>query len=120
MIRRRFVAPNFLPILEGSVLCIAERWSWASLAGIFPGTRCFHENLDGPPLNNWAPPSVPYARSEGGLADSRKECRSTSMTHTPPPPLVVNFTPTGMVPTKAATPHVPVSPAEIVEQVHEA
>jgi uncharacterized protein (DUF849 family) len=42
------------------------------------------------------------------------------MTNAPPPPLVVNFTPTGMVPTKAATPHVPVSPAEIVEQVHEA
>jgi uncharacterized protein (DUF849 family) len=35
-------------------------------------------------------------------------------------PLVVNFVPTGMVPTKAVTPHVPVSPAEIVEQVHEA
>lgn len=42
------------------------------------------------------------------------------MNHTTPQPLVVNFTPTGMVPTKAATPHVPVSPAEIVEQVHEA
>ena len=42
------------------------------------------------------------------------------MTHAPPLPLIVNFTPTGMVPTKASTPHVPVSPAEIVEQVHEA
>lgn len=42
------------------------------------------------------------------------------MTHAPPQSLVVNFTPTGMVPTKAATPHVPVSPTEIVEQVHEA
>ena len=29
--------------------------------------------------------------------------------------LIINFTPTGMVPTKAMTPHVPVSVAEIVE-----
>lgn len=36
------------------------------------------------------------------------------------PDLIVNFTPTGMLPTKQTTPHVPVSPAEIVEQVHEA
>ncbi|HOY04500.1 MAG TPA: 3-keto-5-aminohexanoate cleavage protein [Saprospiraceae bacterium] len=35
-------------------------------------------------------------------------------------PLIVNFTPTGMVPTKEMTPHVPISVAEIVEQVHEA
>ncbi|MCC6282208.1 MAG: 3-keto-5-aminohexanoate cleavage protein [Saprospiraceae bacterium] len=35
-------------------------------------------------------------------------------------PLIVNFTPTGMVPTKAMTPHVPISVSEIVEQVHEA
>ncbi|MBL9131237.1 MAG: 3-keto-5-aminohexanoate cleavage protein [Verrucomicrobiaceae bacterium] len=34
--------------------------------------------------------------------------------------LIINFTPTGMVPTKEMTPHVPVSPAEIIEQVHEA
>ena len=33
---------------------------------------------------------------------------------------IVNFCPTGMVPTKAMTPHVPVSVIEIVEQVHEA
>lgn len=37
-----------------------------------------------------------------------------------PPALIINFAPTGMVPTKQTTPHVPVSPAEIVEQVHEA
>ena len=35
-------------------------------------------------------------------------------------PLIINFTPTGMVPTKAMTPHVPISVSEIVEQVHEA
>ncbi|MBK8426038.1 MAG: 3-keto-5-aminohexanoate cleavage protein [Lewinellaceae bacterium] len=35
-------------------------------------------------------------------------------------PLIVNFTPTGMVPTKEMTPHVPIFVHEIVEQVHEA
>jgi 3-keto-5-aminohexanoate cleavage enzyme len=35
-------------------------------------------------------------------------------------PLLINFTPTGMVPTKQLTPHVPVTPGEIVEQVHQA
>lgn len=34
--------------------------------------------------------------------------------------VVVNFTPTGMIPTKAMTPHVPVSVDEIVEDVHRA
>ncbi len=34
--------------------------------------------------------------------------------------LIVNFTPTGMIPTKEMTPHVPVSVNEIVEDVHEA
>jgi 3-keto-5-aminohexanoate cleavage enzyme len=34
--------------------------------------------------------------------------------------VVVNFTPTGMVPTKAMTPHVPISVNEIVEDVHKA
>ncbi|HSW39967.1 MAG TPA: 3-keto-5-aminohexanoate cleavage protein [Acidobacteriota bacterium] len=33
---------------------------------------------------------------------------------------ILNFTPTGMIPTKAMTPHVPVTPEEIVEQVLEA
>lgn len=34
--------------------------------------------------------------------------------------LIVNFTPTGMIPTKAMTPHVPVEANEIIENVHEA
>jgi 3-keto-5-aminohexanoate cleavage enzyme len=34
--------------------------------------------------------------------------------------LIINFTPTGMIPTKKMTPHVPISVAEIVENVHEA
>lgn len=32
-------------------------------------------------------------------------------------PIILNFCPTGMIPTKAMTPHVPVSPAEIVSDV---
>ena len=35
-------------------------------------------------------------------------------------PLLINFTPTGMIPTKDMTPHVPVSVQEITEEVHEA
>lgn len=34
--------------------------------------------------------------------------------------VIVNFCPTGMVPTKEMTPHVPISPNEIIEQTHEA
>lgn len=34
--------------------------------------------------------------------------------------IIVNFCPTGMVPTKGTTPHVPISPEEIVEQTHQA
>jgi uncharacterized protein (DUF849 family) len=34
--------------------------------------------------------------------------------------LIVNFTPTGMIPTKRLTPHVPVTPSEIAEDVHAA
>ena len=34
--------------------------------------------------------------------------------------LIVNFTPTGMIPMKNVTPHVPVSVNEIVENIHEA
>lgn len=32
--------------------------------------------------------------------------------------LIINFTPTGMIPTKQMTPHVPVSVSEIIEDVH--
>jgi 3-keto-5-aminohexanoate cleavage enzyme len=34
--------------------------------------------------------------------------------------LIVNFAPTGMIPTRKMTPHVPISVAEIVEEVHQA
>ncbi len=33
---------------------------------------------------------------------------------------IINFCPTGMVPTRSQTPYVPISPEEIIEQVHEA
>lgn len=34
--------------------------------------------------------------------------------------IVVNFCPTGMIPQKTLTPHVPINPQEIIEQTHEA
>ena len=34
--------------------------------------------------------------------------------------IIINFCPTGMIPGEVDTPHVPVSPAEIIEQTHEA
>jgi len=34
--------------------------------------------------------------------------------------IIINFCPTGMVPTKHMTPHVPISPSEIIEQTHQA
>jgi uncharacterized protein (DUF849 family) len=34
--------------------------------------------------------------------------------------LIINFTPTGMIPTKDMTPHVPITVSEIVEDVHKA
>lgn len=35
--------------------------------------------------------------------------------YTPYSPVIVNFCPTGLIPTKAMTPHVPVSPAEVID-----
>ncbi len=34
--------------------------------------------------------------------------------------IIINYTPTGMIPTKNQTPHVPVTPSEIIEDVHAA
>lgn len=34
--------------------------------------------------------------------------------------LIINFAPTGIIPTKDLNPNVPVTPEEIIEQVHEA
>jgi uncharacterized protein (DUF849 family) len=34
--------------------------------------------------------------------------------------LIINFTPTGMIPTREMTPHVPISVSEIIEDVHKA
>jgi 3-keto-5-aminohexanoate cleavage enzyme len=43
--------------------------------------------------------------------------RSPALPHplTPYPELIVNFCPTGMIPTKAMTPHVPLTPAEVID-----
>ncbi len=35
-------------------------------------------------------------------------------------PLIINFAPTGIIPTKKHTPHVPISAQEIIEEVHQA
>ena len=34
--------------------------------------------------------------------------------------IIINYCPTGMIPTKGTTPHVPISVEEIIEQTHEA
>ncbi len=34
--------------------------------------------------------------------------------------VIINFTPTGMIPTRQMTPHVPITPSEIIEDVHQA
>jgi 3-keto-5-aminohexanoate cleavage enzyme len=40
--------------------------------------------------------------------------------HDTGPDLIINFTPTGMIPTREMTPHVPLSTAEIIEDIHQA
>lgn len=50
------------------------------------------------------------------LASSRPSVRPLPHPLTPYSELIVNFCPTGMVPTKAMTPHVPVSVHEVIEQ----
>ena len=48
----------------------------------------------------------------------RALARSNPLPHplTPYSELIVNFCPTGMIPTKQMTPHVPIAPAEVVEE----
>jgi 3-keto-5-aminohexanoate cleavage enzyme len=48
----------------------------------------------------------------------RALARSNPLPHplTPYPELIVNFCPTGMIPTKQMTPHVPIAPAEVIEE----
>ena len=40
--------------------------------------------------------------------------------HLPDREMIVNFVPTGLIPTKEMTPHVPISVSEIREDIHEA
>ncbi len=51
-----------------------------------------------------------------GDPSGRSRVRPLPHPLTPYSELIVNFCPTGMIPTKAMTPHVPISPAEVVEQ----
>lgn len=48
-------------------------------------------------------------------AETRSVSPALPHPYTPYPPVVVNFCPTGMIPTKTMTPHVPLSPAEVVD-----
>lgn len=50
----------------------------------------------------------------------RSEPRSSPLCAAHPRELLINFAPTGMVPTKADNPAVPVSPAEVIDEVLEA
>ncbi|HEU4699168.1 MAG TPA: 3-keto-5-aminohexanoate cleavage protein [Gemmatimonadales bacterium] len=58
------------------------------------------------PISTPTPPAPPIPR---GL-------RPLPHPLTPYAPLLVNFCPTGMIPTKGMTPHVPITPAEVVDQ----
>jgi 3-keto-5-aminohexanoate cleavage enzyme len=51
------------------------------------------------------------------VAPGRHQHGAPALPHpyTPYPELIVNFCPTGMIPTKAMTPHVPISPSEVIE-----
>ncbi|HEX5387855.1 MAG TPA: 3-keto-5-aminohexanoate cleavage protein [Gemmatimonadales bacterium] len=56
------------------------------------------------------PPSTPGPRARGKGAAPR-----LPHPYTPYPELIINFCPTGMVPTRAMTPHVPISPAAVID-----
>ncbi len=49
---------------------------------------------------------------------TRSPAASKRLPHplTPYPELIVNFCPTGMIPTKAMTPHVPITPDEVIDE----
>jgi 3-keto-5-aminohexanoate cleavage enzyme len=50
------------------------------------------------------------------IATARNRASPLPHPYTPYPDLIVNFCPTGMIPTKAMTPHVPITPAEVIDQ----
>jgi 3-keto-5-aminohexanoate cleavage enzyme len=58
---------------------------------------------------------IPSERSQQGQAKARRSVRPLPHPYTPYADLIVNFCPTGMIPTKAMTPHVPTSPAAVIE-----
>jgi uncharacterized protein (DUF849 family) len=54
------------------------------------------------------------------IAAPRPAVRPLPHPLTPYAGLIVNFCPTGMIPTKAMTPHVPITPAEVIDQACQA
>ncbi|MBA2565380.1 MAG: 3-keto-5-aminohexanoate cleavage protein [Gemmatimonadetes bacterium] len=55
------------------------------------------------------------AGPHSGAGQSGSQAHPVPHPYTPYPELVINFCPTGMIPTKEMTPHVPISPAEVVD-----
>jgi 3-oxoadipate:acetyl-CoA acetyltransferase len=51
-----------------------------------------------------------------GQGSAKDNAQPLPHPYTPYSELIVNFCPTGMIPTKAMTPHVPVSPAEVIDE----
>jgi 3-keto-5-aminohexanoate cleavage enzyme len=51
-----------------------------------------------------------------GQGNAKDNAQPLPHPYTPYSELIVNFCPTGMIPTKAMTPHVPVSPAEVIDE----
>jgi 3-keto-5-aminohexanoate cleavage enzyme len=55
---------------------------------------------------------LPANRQQG---KARRDAKALPHPHTPYAELIVNFCPTGMIPTTAMTPHVPVTPAAVID-----
>jgi 3-keto-5-aminohexanoate cleavage enzyme len=58
---------------------------------------------------------IPSDRQQQGQSKAKRNARPLPHPYTPYAELIVNFCPTGMIPTTAMTPHVPTSPAAVIE-----
>jgi 3-keto-5-aminohexanoate cleavage enzyme len=58
---------------------------------------------------------IPLERHQQGQGKANRGAQPLPHPYTPYSELIVNFCPTGMIPTRAMTPHVPVSPAAVIE-----
>jgi 3-keto-5-aminohexanoate cleavage enzyme len=58
---------------------------------------------------------IPQERPHHGQGTAKRGAPPLPHPYTPYSELIVNFCPTGMIPTKAMTPHVPVTPAAVIE-----